>query len=1051
MTLLAAASLTAQEARLTGSVTDPSGGVVANAKITATQSARNQTFSTVSTEDGRYQFPRLPIGLYQIHAESQGFKSFLQTNVNLTTNAGLLLNVVLELGSVSDQVSISAEASRVSTESSTIQQLVDSKRIVDLPLNGRDIYQLAKLVPGTGQSGTNIGGGRSGGQNSGMVNVRVDGALNVDNAFQQILPSPSPDAVQEFTIQTSVASARYGYASGVIEVSTKSGTNQLHGSLYEFLRNDKLDARNFFLARKIKRKRNQYGFAGGGPVYIPKLYDGRNRTFWFLNVEQQKEPLGAATTIFVPTEEQIRGDFSKFNRLIRDPLTTQNFPGNIIPASRLDPLAINFLKQYVPLAQDSLGIYQYQRPNDSNPTQMLFRGDQAFAEGRQQFSGRVFTTRRMGPTGHGNLPSFQQGKLQLDTDLYGFNHVANLAPNKINTARLSYNGYYTVAAYQPNISLDDLKKLGWGSNYYTYSPDFPMMNVAGFFQASIEQIKIARDYNTFSWSDDFSWILGKHSLQMGGDAIRTIQSDANLSRTNGSYTFSGVFSNTALTDFLTGRPASFRQGSPAPDAVRGLHMAFYIQDDYKLSRRLTLNLGLRYELPMPLLAINDAAMKYVPGAKSTVYVNAPPGVLFYGDPGVPRTGRNAVKNLFAPRVGLAYTLTGDQKTVLRAGYGVYYNPSWSNIQGQFAIYQPFTRIIDINAPASTANPWANFSGGNPHPYTPNKNSPFDNEITGLSYGPNFKELNMQQWNVNIQREFARDWLVTVGYVGSKGTNIPYLRDINQAIYIPGASTAANINQRRPLAPYFARFSFIESVTNSSYNSLQASVDKRLSHSVTVLMSYTFSKALTDLNTVLTNNGGVQDANNRRAEWGPADHDRTHAFVTSWVWQVPSPFGKRGLGHAIFGGWELNGIGSMYSGAPLQFATSQDRALRGQPNRPDRIKDPRLDPGRPRVDFIAQYFDRTAFVPNQTGQFGNAPRAEGQLRAPGTIDVTAGIMKRFRGIRESHQLQFRTELFNSLNRPNFGAPGTNPDTPGNYGRITSAADGRIIQFGLKYIF
>ncbi|HUQ94036.1 MAG TPA: TonB-dependent receptor [Bryobacteraceae bacterium] len=1050
-TLLAAASLSAQEARLTGTVTDPSGALVPNAKISATQSGRNQTFETTSSTDGRYQFPRLPIGDYQIRAQNEGFKTFIQSNVNLTTNADSLLNIVLEVGSVSEQVNVSAEASRVSTESATIQQLVDSKRIVDLPLNGRDIYQLARLVPGTGQSGTNIGGGRSGSQNSGMANVRVDGALNVDNAFQQVLPSPSPDAVQEFTIQTSVASARYGFASGVIEVSTKSGTNALHGSLYEFLRNDKLDARNFFLAQKIKRKRNQYGFAGGGPLWLPKVYDGRNRTFWFVNFEQQKEPLGAATTIFVPTAEQLGGDFSGLNRAIRDPLTGQNFPGNIIPASRLDPLAINFSKQYVPLAQDSLGTYQYQRPNDNNPTKLLFRGDQAFAGSRHQVNGRVFTTRRIGPTGHGNLPAFQKGLLHLDTDLYGLTYTANLAANKINTARLSYNGYYTVADYKPNIALDDLKKLGWAPNYYTYTPDFPMMNISGYYQASIEQIKISRDYNTLSWSDDFSWILGRHTLQMGGDAIRTIQQDANLSRTNGSYTFSGVFSNTALTDFLIGRPASFRQGSPAPDNVRGLHLAFYLQDDFKVARRLTLNLGVRYELPLPPLAINDAAMQYRPGAKSTVYVNAPPGVLFYGDPGVPRSGRTAVKNLFAPRVGLAYALTNDQKTLIRAGYGIYFNPSWSNIEGQFAIYQPFTRIIDINAPFSTANPWGNFPGGNPHPYVPSKNSVFDNEITGLSYGPNFKELSMQQWNINIQREFARDWLVTIGYAGTRGTHIPYLRDINQARYIPGASTVANINQRRPLAPYFSRYSFIESVTNSSYNSLQASMDKRLSRGVSVLLSYTFSKALTDLNTVLTNNGGVQDADYRRAEWGPGDFDRTHAFVASWVWQIPSAFSKRGIGNAILGGWELNGIWSMYSGAPLQFATSQDRALRGQPNRPDRIKDPRLDTSRPRADLIAQYFDRTAFAANQIGQFGSAPRAEGQLQAPGTIDFTAGIMKRFRGIRESHNVQFRTELFNALNRPNFNAPGANPDAPANYGRITGAADGRIIQFGLKYIF
>lgn len=1041
----------AQEARLTGTVSDPSGSALVGVALTATQTERNVSYSTVTDSQGRFLFPRLPIGRYDVRAEQPGFKAFTQADIVLTTSSEALLNFTMQLGDVSEKVTVSAEASRVNTESATIAQLVDSRRIVDLPLNGRDVYQLARLVPGVGQSGVNIGGGRSGSQNSGMANVRVDGALNVDNAFQQILPSPSPDAVQEFTIQTSVPSARYGYASGVIEISTKSGTNSLHGSLYEFLRNDKLDARNFFLPQKIKRKRNQYGFAGGGPVYIPKLYDGRNRTFWFVNIEQQKEPLGAATTIFVPTEEQLRGDFSRFGRPIRDPLTNQNFANNQIPLSRLDPLAMNFLRQYVPLAQDALGTYQYQRPNDNNPTQKLLRGDQVLGSGKQQLSGRIFTTRKAGPTGHGNLPAFQQGTVTLATDLYGVTHTTNISPNKINTARLSFNGYYTVADYRPQVALADLKKLGFADNYYTYTPDFPVFNVSGFFQASIEQIKISRDYNTLAWNDDFSWIHGRHSLQFGADGVRTYQTDNNLSRTNGSFTFNGSFSGSALTDFMLGRPSAFRQGSPAPDDVRGLHLAWYAQDDIKLSRRLTVNAGLRYELPLPPLALNGAAMLYRPGAKSQVYVNAPPGLLFYGDPGVPRAGRPTAKKLFAPRAGLAYALTGNQKTLIRAGYGIYYNPSWSNIEGQFAIYQPFTRIVDINPPPGTSNPWANFPGGNPHPYTPGKDAIFDRGITGLSYGPDFTELMMQQWNFNIQHEFRRDWLFTVGYVGSRGTHIPYLRDANQAVYIPGASTVSNVDARRPLAPYFSRFSFIESVINSSYNSLQASLDKRLARGISVLTSYTFSKALSDLNSVLTNNGGVQDANNRRAEWGPADFDRTHALVTSWIWQLPSAFGSRGARGAVFGGWEMNGIWSIYSGAPLQFTLSQDRALRGQPNRPDRIKDPRLNNSRPRAQRIAQYFDTSAFVPNQIGQFGSAPRAEGQLRAPGTIDVTAGIQKGFRGIGESHRLQFRTELFNALNRANFGAPGTNPDSPGQYGRITSAADGRIIQFGLKYIY
>jgi hypothetical protein len=310
---------------------------------------------------------------------------------------------------------------------------------------------------------------------------------------------------------------------------------------------------------------------------------------------------------------------------------------------------------------------------------------------------------------------------------------------------------------------------------------------------------------------------------------------------------------------------------------------------------------------------------------------------------------------------------------------------------------------------------------------------------------------MQQWNLGIQREFAGHFLTTVSYSGTRGTRIPYLHDINPAIYIPGQSTAANTNSRRPLYPDFARFSLAESVVNSSYHSLQASLDRRFAAGLTILASYTFSKTLTDLNSVLTNDGGVPNPDNRRLEWAPADHDRTHAFITSWIYQIPFASSRRGLSRALLHGWELNGIWSAYSGGPLTFATSQDRALRGQPNRADRLRDPRLAGGRSRAEFTARYFDTSAFAANRIGEFGNAPRAEGQLRGPGSIDVTLGVFKRFRGFRESHNLQFRTEMFNAFNRPNFSNPGTNLDTPAAFGRIVSAADGRILQFGLKYSF
>ncbi|MEK7404261.1 MAG: carboxypeptidase regulatory-like domain-containing protein [Acidobacteriota bacterium] len=1049
--LAVTASCHAQEARLSGAVTDPSGSVLPNVSVTATQTQRNVSFNATSDQEGRFLFPRLPIGPYEVKAGISGFKSFQQSGINLTTSADQLLNISLELGDVSSKITVSAEASRVSTESATVQQLVDSNRIVDLPLNGRNVYSLANLVPGVGPGGVNISGGRSGSQNSGMANVRIDGSLNVDNVFQQILPSPSPDAVQEFSIQTSLPSARYGYAAGVIEVSTKSGTNQFHGSIYEFLRNDKLDARNFFLPTKTKRKRNQYGFTGGGPVWLPRLYDGRNRTFWFVNFEQMKEPLGAPTTIFVPTGQQLTGDFSGQTRVIRDPNNNQAFPGNRIPASRLDPLALNFLREYVPQAQDSLGTYRYQRPADNNPSQFLVRLDQSLAGGRQQLSGRTFITRRKDPVGHGNLPAFQQGTTRLETDFYGVTHTASLSPDKINTARFSMNGWYSFADYRPKIELADLKKLGFAPNYYTYTPDFPVFAVTGAFTASIEQIFIPRDYNTLHFNDDFSWVRGSHNIQLGFDGIYTLQSDQNMSRTNGAYTFNGSFSGLGLTDFMIGRPSLFRQGSPAPDDVRVWHLAWYLQDDWKVNRRLTLNAGLRHELPRAPHARNNAAMAWRPGQQSRVYKNAPPGLLFYGDPDIPRPGRTVSNTLFAPRFGFAYALTSDQKTLLRAGYGIYINPSWSNIEGQFAIYQPFTRIIDLVAPPSTSNPWLGYPGGNPHPYKPGPEAIFDREIVGLSYGPNFKELTMQQWNLTLQRELAGNWLFTAGYVGSRGTHIPYLRDQNPATFIPGQSTLANLNQRRPLYPYFSRFSLMESVINSNYNSFQFSADRRFRAGFSLMVSYTFSKSLSDLNSVLTNTGGESDPDNRRLDWAPSNFDRTHALVTSWIWHVPSGGFRKGAAGLLFANWELNGIFSMYSGGPLEFTASQDRYLRGRPNRPDRLKDARLPLDRPRAELITQYFDRTAYAPNALGRPGSAPRAEGQIQAPGDINTTLGVFKRFPGFAESHHLQFRTEFFNLVNRPNFGAPGANIDAPASFGRVNSAGDGRIIQLALKYVF
>ena len=396
-------------------------------------------------------------------------------------------------------------------------------------------------------------------------------------------------------------------------------------------------------------------------------------------------------------------------------MTNLPFPGNQIPVSRLDPLALNFSKAYLPTGQSANGEYVYQKPNGNSPTQVLARGDQLFGEGKQQINFRLFSTRTANPVGSGNIPIQQNGTGTTNTDLYGLTYVAVLSPNKVNTARVSLNHWYQFNNYEPQPTLQDLQQLGFSNNYYTYVPGLPTFAVSGYFNSSIDQIYITRDYHTLTWSDDFSWMHGRHNIQIGHDGIGTFQKDNNLSRTDGSFSFNGNFSGNAIADFLLGKPVQFYQENPAPDHTRQMDFSFYVQDDFRVTNRLTVNLGLRYELPLPTIALNYAVAAYRPGAQSVVYPTAPPGLLFWGDPGVTRSGTTTATNCLEPRVGLSFALTSDQKTVLRAGYGIYHNPNWSNEAGQFAIYQPFTRRITINAPPSTSNPWASYPGGNPFP------------------------------------------------------------------------------------------------------------------------------------------------------------------------------------------------------------------------------------------------------------------------------------------------------------------------------------------------
>jgi len=1065
--LVFAQGLLAQTASLTGAITDPTGGVVISAKIIAVQTEQNIKFETTANDSGLYLFQNLPIGSYQVEAEAAGFKTFRQSGIKLTVDSRQLLNIHLEVGATTEVVNVVGEAVRVDTVAPTLQQLVDARRIVDLPLNGRNVYGLSQLVPGVLPGGGvgSISGGRNSGEGGTTVNVRLDGALNVEQNFASILPAPPPDAVQEFTIQTSVPSAKYLYSSGVIEIATKSGTNELHGTLYDFFRNDALDARNFFAATKTKRKRNQYGFTAGGPAMLPG-YDGRNRSFFFVGFEQQKEPLGAVRTIFVPTTAQRTGNFSSFATKIRDAKTGLPFPGNIIPPDRLDPLALNLLKEFVPTAQDESGRYTFFAPADNNPTQVIVRGDHT--QGKNLFTWRGYLTRNAGPANFGNLPFWSgAGTSVLRTDIHTFSWTRSLTPSTANVFRFSYNKWRTGTQSDFTIATPEkLRSLGWSPNFVNgVQPAsfnfFPRLDVSGFVDFSTVLPRIIRGSDTFTFEDDFSIVRGRHNLQIGTRMMRAYQDDgAIVVRAMGSYSFSGQFTGSPLTDFMTGLPNFFEQQNEQGARALQNTLGFYAQDDIKLNRRLSLTIGLRYDLPFAPVERDGKEMVYRPwtGQRSKVFPNAPIGLLFKGDPGVP-TGRETVKRDFGPRIGLVYALTNDQKTVLRAGYGLLYNPQWTNLNEQFANKQPWINRIQLSPPPSTSDPWAGFPGGNPFPTPPGINPHFIfANATIFSYAPGYRDPDMQQWNVNIQREIAKDWLITAAYAGTKGTHLALATDYNPARFLPGndpvsgqpLSTPANLNARRPYYPPLTRVVWYLAGGTSSYHSLQMSLDKRFSHGFSLLTSYTLSKSLDLMSANFDTNAlPPQDPGDFRAERGPSSWDRTHAFVNSVVWEVPHPRSASSLVRQVLGGWSLTTILRLYSGTPLGITESVDNALRGLPNRPNRVRDPRLSDDRSRAERIAKWFDTTAYVPNARGEFGSAPRTEGQLRGPGMVTFDIGILKHF-PITDRQRLEFRAEFFNLPNHANFGNPQTNFNSSA-FGRISSAADPRITQFALKYWF
>lgn len=1027
-----------------GQVSDPSGLPVAGAHVTATLEDRGTTRTVNTNSEGTYVLPLLPVGAYAVRVETAGFKIFAQQGIALNANENARIDARLEIGSVSESVSVTAEAPLVDSRSSTVGTLIDPRRVMELPINGRNVIALAGLLPGASQVSApqTFTGDRSG------PTISVSGARANENLFlfdgaqfngiyrNTGLNYPPPDALQEVKVLTNTFSAEYGRNAGsVFNVVAKSGTNQLHGSAWEFLRNQKLNARNFFApSQKPQLIQNQFGATVGGPIQ-------KNKFFIFGSYEGLRiRPASLATAAFSLTTAERAGDFSASRSAVRDPASGLPFGNNQIPANRVDPVAGTVLsRNLMPLPNRPDGQYVTTFPTPQNNDTFLLRADRNL--GKHTIDGHYNHNLASQNSFAGQVPTYLPLSNQAKSQNATLGDTFVIRPNLISEARFSYNRFRASIVNLSRTSLSDL-----GGNLPLFGPKIPPnIVVSGRVtmgdNSTVDSIQLNEG---FQFNENVTWTHSNHTVKGGFELLRLGYYTSSYTLSMGQFSFTGSITGNAAADFLIGRPESLFIGSPAllQDSAQ-TNTYYYVQDDWRISPRLTINLGLRYELPLPWADTHGYGVTLHPGQQSQVIPSAPLGMVFPGDKGVPRNLVSPDKNNFAPRVGFAWSPTANGRTIVRGAYGVFYetvNPDTV----QFIGSQPFRYQFTFQAPYSLADP---LRGLPAIPTTVNVKNPLFVGTQALFVpDPTLRTPYIQQFNLNVQREVIEDVALQVGYVGAVGHKLLLGMSINPAVYGPGA-TLNNLDSRRLLHP-FGDNKTNASELNSHYHSLQASLNKRFSRGFSVQGAYTFSESI-DQSSNIALGASIPNPLNLRSQYGWSDFYSRHILSVSWIWDLPRLSARPAMLRAVAGRWQFNGLVSARAGMPVNVLAGSDRALSGTSNqRPDVVGNPVLSGDRPRAAKVLAWFDRTAFALPAVGTYGNAGR--NAIIGPPAATTNFGAFKSFPlPGREGLRLQFRSEFFNVFNSVNLGNPNGTFGT--NMGRITSADSARVIQFALKVLF
>ena len=1087
-------------AQISGTVTDQSGAVLPGAEITATQTETNVSRNAVSNETGSYVLPNLPVGPYRLEAALPGFRTFAQTGIVLQVNSNPAIKIVLQVGQVTETIEVQANASMVETRSTGVGAVIENARILEMPLVGRQVYDLVTLIGAAVQTGTatplnraaypgtptfTIAGSLNGGNT-----VTLDGAMHNDVASNTALPLPFPDALQEFKVETSSLPAQYGFHSGAaINAVTKSGTNDFHGALFEFVRNYKFNSRSFFAAKQDFLKRNQFGGTFGGPIK-------QNKLFFFGGYQgttTRQDPVIQRAN--VPTAAMLAGDFTAFSsaacRSTGAITLGAPFVNNRVDPALLSKAAINLSKR-LPPPQDQCGLAEFGNPVKSNESQLVGKLDYNLSPTHSIF-GRYVGAFFDQPSGyelsHNLLSTPARGSnLKVNSLVFGDTYL--IGSKIINSFRATWNRTTDLKKPASFFAASEL-----GVNIWNYPSDYMTLAVTGGFSIG----GAGSSYLHWAWttaqvSDDISVVRGNHQLSFGVSAMG-YQSNSHHNTFSG-----GIFTVNSLSDFMIGRLQSYVQGLPYTLWVTNNYLGIYGQDSWKMKPNLTLSYGLRWEpfFPQQFDRLKQANTfqwdLFRQGVKTSQFVNAPPGVFYPGDPQFGSNGTSPINKRWqdlAPRLGLVWDPARDGKMVVRAGYGIFYDMEAAELNLATPQGPPWGGKVQLTNPAGGFDdPFRAEPGGNPFPFTLSQNVAYPDSGVFTTFEHHPHEPYVQQCNLGIQRQFGNDWLVSANYIGNELVHLYGSSELNPAIYFPGnasangqcfaqgytftttpnalCSTTANTNNRRIttlLNPVegkkLGNIGSWDDGGTRSYNALLLNTQKRLSKGVSMTANYTWSHCLGTAigsGTLLQSSAGngVYLTPTRKGDRGncttPAA-DVRHLVNATGIISMPNF--SSGWMNTLASNWRLSGIFRADSGSAFTIVSGTDRALNGKnaqtqyadQKSPDVYGNKCTDDLTRGSNFSCLWLNPAAFGIPAMGNIGNM--GPGTAFGPKSWSINAGLSRIFK-LKETQTMEFRAEGTNILNHANFMNPSGNLNSA-LFGRIQSAGLGRVMQFGLKYLF